>query len=85
MSAGLLKVARLGDEEDGCKGLSSEGGVVAPNEEFKVEVDFAVGTVPFESVADSEVLLKDARERRRSSLRKGIAACPERMDSSVEF
>lgn len=39
--------------------------------EFKVEDDFVVGTVPFESLDESEVR-KLALERRRSSLKKGM-------------
>ena len=38
---------------------------------MRVEEDFAVGTVPLDSVEESEVL-KLAFERRRRSLKKGM-------------
>lgn len=41
--------------------------------EFKVEDDLVVGTVPFESLDESEVR-KLAFERRRRSLKKGMMA-----------
>lgn len=44
-----------------------------PGVEFKVEEDLAVGTVPLDSVEESEVR-KLALDRRRSSLKKGITA-----------
>jgi hypothetical protein len=49
-----------------------EGGVVLPPAELSVEDDFAVGTVPLDSVEESEVR-KLAFERLRRSLKKGMA------------
>lgn len=43
-----------------------------PGAEFRVEEDFAVGTVLLESVEESEVR-KLAFDRRRRSLKKGMA------------
>lgn len=48
-----------------------DGGVVLPPAELSVDDDFAVGTVPLESVEESEVR-KLALERLRRSLKKGI-------------
>jgi hypothetical protein len=45
---------------------------VLPGVEFKVEEDLAVGTVRLES-AEESVVRKLALDRRRSSLKKGIA------------
>ena len=50
-----------------------EGGVVLPRAELSVDEDFAVGTVPLDSVEESEVR-KLAFDRLRKSLKKGIAA-----------
>lgn len=49
-----------------------EGGVVLPRAELRVEEDFAVATVPVDSVDESEVR-KLAFDRLRNSLKKGIA------------
>ncbi len=49
-----------------------EGGVVLPPVELSVEDDFAVGTVPLDSVEESEVR-KLAFERLRRSLKNGMA------------
>jgi hypothetical protein len=46
---------------------------VLPGVEFKVDEDLAVGTVPLDSAEESEVR-KLAFDRRRSSLKKGMAA-----------
>jgi hypothetical protein len=48
-----------------------EGGVVLPWVELRVEEDFAVGTVPFDSFEES-VVRKLALDRLRSSLKKGM-------------
>ncbi len=48
-----------------------------PGVELSVEEDLAVGTVPLDSVEESEVR-KLAFDRRRSSLKKGIFAIDER-------
>ena len=50
-----------------------EGGVELPRIEFKVEDDFVVGTVPFDSFEES-LVRKLAFERRRSSLKNGMSA-----------
>jgi hypothetical protein len=68
-------VERLGEE---VLGGIEDGGVVAPNEELSVEEDFAVGTVPlFDSSAEDALeepcVLKLAFDRRRRSLKNGIA------------
>jgi hypothetical protein len=60
--------ARL-DEEP--LSLTDEGGVEVPFVELKVEDDLAVGTVPLDSLEESEVR-KLALERLRSSLKNGI-------------
>jgi len=46
--------------------------VVLPGAELRVEEDFAVGTVPLDSVDESEVR-KLAFDRLRKSLKKGMA------------
>lgn len=51
--------------------LTEDGGVVEPKEEFRVEVDFAVGTVPLEPEEES-VVRKLALDLLRRSLRKVI-------------
>lgn len=50
---------------------SLDGGVELPREEFRVEDDFCVGTVVLDSADESDIR-KLARDRRRSSLKKGI-------------
>lgn len=52
--------------------FTEDGGVVEPYEEFSVDVDFAVGTVPFEPEEES-VVRKLAFDRLRRSLRNVIA------------
>lgn len=49
--------------------LTEDGGVVEPNEELRVDVDLAVGTVPLEP-EDESVVRKLALDRLRKSLRK---------------
>lgn len=46
--------------------------MVLPRAELRVEEDFAVGTVPLDSVEESEVR-KLAFDRLRRSLKKGMA------------
>ena len=46
--------------------------MVLPKAEFKVDDDFVVGTVPVDSVEESEVR-KLALDRRRRSLKKGMS------------
>ena len=48
-----------------------DGGVALPRAELSVEEDFAVGTVPLDSVEESEVR-KLAFDRLRKSLKKGM-------------
>jgi hypothetical protein len=64
-----LIAARLDDEP---LSLTDEEGVEVPLVEFRVEDDLAVGTVPFDSLEESDVR-KLALERLRSSLKNGIA------------
>ena len=56
--------------------MYADGGVVVPGVEFRVEEDLVVGTVPLDSVEESEVR-KLAFDRRRSSLKKGMAVRDE--------
>lgn len=65
-----LIAAKLEDEP---LSLSDEDGVEAPLAEFRVDDDLAVGTVPLDSLEESEVR-KLALERLRSSLKNGIPA-----------
>jgi hypothetical protein len=64
--------------EDETLGGTEEGGVVVPNEELRVEEDFAVGMVPLldseEDSLEEPCVLKLALDRRRRSLKKGIVA-----------
>jgi hypothetical protein len=50
-----------------------EGGVVLPTAELRVDEDFAVATVPLDSVEESEVR-KLAFDLLRNSLKKGMTA-----------
>ena len=63
-----LPTPRLEEEPSS---LTDEGGVELPLVEFRVEEDLAVGTVPLESLEESEVRTL-ALERLRSSLKKGM-------------
>ena len=65
-----LIAAKLDDEP---LSLTDEGGVEVPLMEFRVDDDLVVGTVPLDSLEESEVR-KLALERLRSSLKKGIPA-----------
>ena len=65
-----LIAAKLEDEP---LSLTDEDGVEVPFVEFRVDDDLAVGTVPLDSLEESEVR-KLALERLRSSLKKGIPA-----------
>lgn len=68
-SLNALIAARLDDDPFS---LTDEEGVEVPFVEFRVEDDLAVGTVPFDSLEESDVR-KLALERLRSSLKNGIA------------
>src|SRR5580700_2252557 len=65
-----LIVAKLDDDP---LSLTNEDGVEVPLVEFRVDDDLAVGTVPLDSLEESEVR-KLALERLRSSLKNGIPA-----------
>lgn len=69
VSLNTLIAARL--DEDPLS-FTGEEGVEVPLVELRVEDDFAVGTVPLDSLEESDVR-KLALERLRSSLKKGIA------------
>jgi hypothetical protein len=66
----VLIAAKLDDEP---LSLTDEDGVEVPLAEFRVDDDLVVGTVPLDSLEESEVR-KLALERLRSSLKNGIPA-----------
>jgi hypothetical protein len=75
LPSGLFE--RFGEE---ALGGSEEGGVVVPNEELRVEEDFAVGIMPLLDSTDDALeepcVLKLALDRRRRSLKNGmIGSC----------
>ena len=78
-SAFALIATRLDDDP---LSLTDEEGVEVPLVEFRVEDDLAVGTVPLDSLDESEVR-KLALERLRSSLKKGIAVSCGFMGSTL--
>jgi hypothetical protein len=76
-----LIAARLDDDP---LSLTDEGGVEVPLAEFRVEDDLAVGTVPLDSLEESDVR-KLALERLRSSLKNGIAVFCDLVDLHFSY